>query len=271
MKLASQLKVIMDSSRKSWLVVVRCGDESKHQDWLEPARSNRLWDLGISYYGDQQGRFADDADYYTYFKGGKWDGIFDFFSKFSDQLPAYDFIWLPDDDIETDAGSIENLFALANQYGLQLCQPALTRDSIYSYSITREVPGLTLRHTNFVELMAPLMSASFFEGALPMFEGRPTGRTLDWVWPNMVQDRSLHVAVVDAVPVGHHRPLQRHLWNNLKRLGVNPDEEKKSNQDHYGGQFVVPLTHGAIDKFGRRMGRVSYYARRILATLGWRF
>ena len=266
--LASQLGVRTGKSDKALavkrnLIVVRAGEDSKHLGWMSSAANERSWDLGISYYGDTEQRYAIDADYYTACKGGKWDGLFDFFTKFADIIDQYEYIWLPDDDIETDGAAIEQLFELAAEHDLQLAQPSLTRSSIYSYGITRNVPGLTLRRTNFVELMAPLMNRSFFAQALPMFEGRPTGRTLDWVWPKMVDNRRSQVAIIDGVAVGHYRPLQKHLWGNLARLGLNPDDEKKLTKQALGARFVIPQTHGAITAEGNRIGRMGFYLKRL--------
>jgi Protein of unknown function (DUF707) len=117
---------------------VRAGAGSLHRSWYAPdARSQ--FDVLVSYYGD--GAYHPvPGEIVHYYKGGKWEGIFDVFAKNPRLLSNYDYIWLPDDDLEISVADINKLFAIAEQRRLEICQPSLTWESYFTYFITLQNP-----------------------------------------------------------------------------------------------------------------------------------
>jgi len=235
------------------LVVVRAGDQSRHEGWLETLRGQRASTLGVSYYGAEAGRFRDTADIYTTYRGGKWDGLAHFFAMFPDCAESFDRIWLPDDDIETTGAAIGRLFAIAAERRLELAQPSLTLDSYYSHRLTLSNRAFRLRYTNFVELMAPLMDRDLLRRALPGFAGRPTASGLDWVWPRFVRQPEDGIAIIDEIAVGHRRPLRQHLIGNLAQAGHDAEAERRATLQDFGASYVYPLAHAGITCNGRHV------------------
>lgn len=88
-------------------------------------------------------------------KGGKWNVLCEQFLAMPELVRDYDYIWIPDDDIETDGPTIVRLFAIAAEEGLPLCQPSLTPNSYFSYMHTVQSPSFRLRYTSLVEVMVP--------------------------------------------------------------------------------------------------------------------
>jgi hypothetical protein len=111
------------------LVVVRCGRDSLHWDWLDARRGN--WDLALCPYQEIDAR-GHDAQVIP---GQKWDGLAAFFATNS-ALRDYDYIWLPDDDIATDAATLNALFTFCDAFKIDLAAPALAPDSYFSHLIT---------------------------------------------------------------------------------------------------------------------------------------
>lgn len=209
------------------LVLVRTGAKHRISPLLGIPREQRSWDLAVSIYDDLT--LGDDAciDFRHYYRGGKWDGIYSFFADNPHLLTAYDFFWLVDDDIETTHAQVEALFLYVRSHKFELAQPALTLDSYYSHRLTLRCPGFSHRHTNLIEIMAPILSKRVLEQVLSLFATTRSGFGIDWYWQRVVKRPEHAIAIIDAEPVGHRRPLRQHLRGMMRRDGVCPYVERK--------------------------------------------
>ncbi len=198
------------------LVVLRIGSDHRVASWAcQPARI-RGWDLLLSPYDAISDLSAFEPTLTLPYKGGKWDAIHRLFTDWPELLNAYDYIWIPDDDIEMPQDGPANLLAEADFHGLDLCQPALTADSHFSHLVTVRNRFTRLRYTNFVELMAPMMRPAILAQALPLMEGRWAAKGLDYIWQGFVEaDSDRRVAIIDSVPAGHHRTHGIHLQGRI--------------------------------------------------------
>jgi hypothetical protein len=179
--------------------------------------------VGVSYFGDDPHRKFPEADYVHRGKGGKWDGLFDFFRMFPETVDAYDYFWLPDDDILATADAISDLFETGAAKGFHVFQPALDDRSYYSHLITLEHPSFDLRFTNFVEVMVPVISREVLVKTLPFLETTRSGFGIDFLWPQLVKDITGEtfkgVAILDSICVRHTRPVGGSLHQFMARRG----------------------------------------------------
>lgn len=254
----------MSRTRPRMLAVVRCGDASLHRSW---AAGHDLFDVAISYFGDDAERTFPEARYVHRKKAGKWDGVFDFFATFPDAADAYDYFWFPDDDIEARAEDIAQLIDIGREHDLALFQPALDRRSYYSHLITLRNSSFTLRYANFVEIMAPVLRKDLLARALPTMASTRSGFGLDFLWPQIAGeiagDASRACAIIDAVQVTHTRPVGGALHAFMKASGGAPalDELAQTVQKVQGRAKAqikgVPTQRirvlGAIDRQGARI------------------
>ena len=208
----------------SFLVVLRAGDGSLHPNWLAGSRD---WDLAISYYGLDEQKVFPEASYLHRYRGGKWDGLRDFFASHPDVIERYDYFWLPDDDILTDASSINKLFELMKQYHLELAQPSLTANSYFSYLVTLKCPCFSLRYTTLVEIMAPILTRSHLIKVLPYFEITQSGFGLDLIWHRLTSDPACKAAILDQVSIVHTRPVSGAAAEQLGHQLVSRWKEKE--------------------------------------------
>ena len=209
------------------LVLVRVGTKHRISSLLNVPRDCRSWDFAVSCY--EEICFGEDAtiDYLHFYQGGKWDGLYNFFSKHADLISRYDYFWLVDDDIETNPQQVDDIFKYVNLYQFELAQPALTLDSYYSHRLTLECKGFLHRNTNLVEIMAPILSRKILEKILPKFENTRSGFGIDWYWQRLVDRPESSIAIIDAYPVGHRRPLRQHLRGMMKKEGLCPNQERQ--------------------------------------------
>jgi hypothetical protein len=209
------------------LVVVRLGNDHRINPWLVAPEDLRHWDLALSLYDDVELPESCTAKIIHRATGGKWDGLSRLFSEHHDLIFRYDYFWLVDDDIEASVGDVSALFDYVRTHGFDLAQPSLLPESYYSHRLTLHCPGFAHRHTNFVELMAPMLSRHLLSGALPLFAGTRSGHGIDWMWQRLARDPRQTVAIVDAISVGHYRPLRRHLAARLNASGIDPLSERE--------------------------------------------
>lgn len=184
------------------LVIVRAGKSSLHPNWLNGPRN---WDLIVSTY-DPTAEFSEgDGVLVDLSPGYKWRGLHATITRLKPLIDGYERIWLPDDDIATDAMTINSLFDLHRRFDLELSQPSLTANSYYTHEITMNHPGFFLRFTNFVEVMVPMFSKRLFDLVLPDFASSDSGWGFDNTWQLLTEFP--RVAIFDCLSVHHTRPL----------------------------------------------------------------
>jgi hypothetical protein len=188
----------------SFLVILRAGDYSLHPNWLTGSKD---WDLAISYYGSNPHKTFPEASYMHRSRGGKWDGLYDFFNNCPEILNKYDYFWLPDDDIDTNTDTINRLFSRTERHNLELAQPSLTTDSYFSNLLTVRCRCFSVRYTSFVEIMAPVIARSVLIKVIPYLKGTQSGFGLDYMWHHLVSDPMFKVGVLDEISVFHTRPV----------------------------------------------------------------
>ena len=207
------------------LIVVRAGDASLHGEWTRGA--GRDFDIFVSYYGSIAGRHLDDADFYEARPGPKWPALAALLSTHPALLDAYDAFWFPDDDLAASTDTINRMFAFFHAHQLALAQPALTRDSYFTWATLLQEPRAHLRFTRFVEVMAPLFSRAALRVCMPTFDESRSGWGLDWVWPTLCDRAHLgRIAVIDATPVRHTRPVGGELYRRHPEMAPRADAEQ---------------------------------------------
>lgn len=209
------------------LVLVRIGSDHRMTSLLRVPRELRQWDLALSFYDHLATEQDWQYEYRHFYQGGKWDGIYRFFTEHSEIVERYDLFWLVDDDIETSPEQLDLLLAYVRAHQFELAQPALTLDSYYSHRLTLVCPGFAHRHTNLVEIMAPILSKRLLQRVLPVFAFTRSGYGIDWYWQKEVENPQKGIAIVDAYPVSHRRPLRQHLVSALRNDGICPLKERE--------------------------------------------
>jgi hypothetical protein len=120
-------------------------------------------------------------------------------------LPAIDgadWVMLLDDDVVLPTGFLDRLVALAERFGLDLVQPALTWTSHTAFPVVRRRAAL-LRQTRFVEIgPAVMLSRRAFAELHPFPEGG-MGWGVDLHWAAVAARLGWRLGVADAVPVRH--------------------------------------------------------------------
>ena len=234
---------------RSHLVIVRAGDKSLHPEWLK-GDGPRSWDLVVNYYGDDPDRYRQDGVERIDSKGPKWPALQALFQARSDLVSRYSHVWLPDDDLLADKDSINRLFRICADHGLEAAQPALSWDSYSSHLLTLRHANTTIRYTNFVEVMAPCLSAGMLAKSLPMFAETLSGWGLDFIWSTLADNPEAGIGIIDAVTVRHTRPVGGPNYKTLEAEGVLPLKEGMAFLERHGIEPVVNV-HKVLDKQGR--------------------
>ncbi len=216
---------------KKNLVLGFVGDESVHPSWIA-SPDQKEFDLALVYYGDQLGRYKEDADFYFAKKGFKYWQLKEMAQQeLANLLPKYDRVWLPDDDIAGDTQSINRLFYLCEKHRLKIAQPAIQNGEL-SFESLRCDSRFEIRYSPYVEVMCPVLRHDALFEALPTFQESISSWGLDWIWSHRCNKRD--IAIIDAVAMDHTRAIGTGaLYKQLAKKGITPNEELRSVRHRY--------------------------------------
>jgi hypothetical protein len=245
-------------AKRQNLVIVRAGNSSLHEGWLN-GDEERNWDLIVNYFGDDPQRYRRDDVRRIDSKGPKWPALHDLIRELGDDVHAYERVWLPDDDLRTTKFDINLFFKIFETCRLALAQPALTSDSHLGHLITLRNRSFNIRFTNFVEIMAPCFDRATLKQLLPSFKENLSGWGLDFYWPTQIADPT-RIGIVDAVTVCHTRPVGGPNYQHLAAGGTTAEREMWSLFDKYGITPASTTIRGAIDKKGRPLSMYDHTA-----------
>jgi hypothetical protein len=203
---------------KPYLALFRAGPSSLHPAAIERLDAQNI-DYALSWFGDAEPH-APGAAFVHMQKGAKWPGLEQTLIRHWEQIQAYRHVWLPDDDLLCVPEDVSRLFAICDELQLELAQPALTRDSYFTHVVTLQHSAFQLRFTNFVEIMAPVLSIDMLARAFPTLAGNISGYGLDALWPRY--SRLGKVAVIDDTPVKHTRPVGGPNYAFSAQAGLKP-------------------------------------------------
>lgn len=206
---------------KPYLALFRAGPKSLHPHAV--AGIDALpFDYALSYYGDEQPD-ATGAVFVHMQKGAKWPGLEATLRAYWELVSQYQYVWLPDDDLLCEPQTVARMFAVCSDLRLELAQPALTPDSYFSHVITLQHAAFQLRFTNFVEIMAPVLSVEMLERVLPTIAGNSSGYGLDTLWPRLSEVG--RVVIIDDTPIKHTRPVGGPNHALARAGGLTPVQE----------------------------------------------
>ena len=203
-------------SDKKNLVILRAGDNSLHESWLEGPRN---WDFLVSCYGENPNKWKRHDIKHLYFDGGKFDGIYDAFQKVPGLLDKYDYIMMADDDFEMTTQDINRIFEIMREENLQMGHPSFSYKSHGYYFAAYHNPCFKIRFTNFVEQGIVCMTPSVWRQFLPLLENNPKAGYTDYYWSRLTDNPAEQVALIDEVQVTHTKPYGNQLNQVQKKKG----------------------------------------------------
>lgn len=207
---------------KPYLAIFRGGPSSLHPHAIERLDAQNF-DYALSWFGDEPPKVAHGAVFVHMQKGAKWPGLEQTLAQHWDVISQYRYIWLPDDDLLCVPEDVSRMFAICDELQLDLAQPALTPDSYFTHLVTMQHSAFQLRFTNFVEIMAPVLSAEMLAKVYPTLAGRISGYGLDPLWSRFA--RLGKVAIIDDTPVKHTRPVGGPNYAFSAKAGLAPAHE----------------------------------------------
>ena len=251
----------LPSLSRSNLVIVRAGGNSLHPGWMGAGYATRNFDLVVSYFDDAAfaSHIPQDGVHALLVKGGKWDGLSKTIDSLGEEIWRYEYFWLPDDDIQTDVETVNQLFVTMRTKSLKVAQPSLTPDSYFTHFLFINCPRTSLRFTNYIEIMVPCLERGVMKEIWPHFKNSRSGFGLDYVWCRLPQIGMYGAAIIDSLQVRHTRPIGKVLMSAMKSEGISPKDEEKRLNDAYGITVrITPLVHALVPEVGRIVhGKVS--------------
>jgi hypothetical protein len=236
------------SKPRRYLVLIRAGSKPRPSFFNEVLPPARDYDIGLNYYATPHPNDALRATADVVFAGGlaKLHGAKLFFEA-TGLHEAYEGVFFLDDDVEI-LFNPNAFFAFCREYSLALAQPALTSDCTDAMGLTRQHPGLKVRTTNWVEIMAPFLVRDFIKEMLHSFDLSISGWGIDIYWGHHLGTRWT-AGIVDEFLMRHTNPSNHDsgaFYMYLKSMGLNPYDEMKNILNMIGTNEYIAKPTGFV-------------------------
>ena len=205
-----------------FLVYTSAGDNANIKQWL----LGKNFDLWVTYYGNETGRYKELSDFYNENKGAKFPNLLNVHLKNPDFILNYKYVLVIDDDIEISGFKINTLFETAEKNDLWLCQPSFSAEGKISHKITRQNLFSKIRFTNFVEVTCPVIRSdkliSFFE----IYDKKLIGYGIDWWMLNFIKPPKEKVAIFDFISCKNPLDSEKHNIREIDLLQSHENRKK---------------------------------------------
>lgn len=148
------------------------------------------------------------------------------------ELGDFDYIAVIDHDVLTSISAVNRLLFIGRCHQLDIFQPALSHDSFISHVHLAQRPGVLLRDTTFVEVMASFLSARAWAMVADLLTETISAYGIDIAWSKRLREAGGRLAVVDGVAVKHMNPVTSHTWTLSS--GESSLDELRRIVDRYG-------------------------------------
>jgi hypothetical protein len=240
--------------RAKYLLISRIGHKSLHHRWATDA-DERNYDVLLSCYESTVPAETGDGLTFEYRPGSKVAGYYGLLCDRADELAAYDYVAMWDEDLEADVQTINTMFDIGAMHNLKVYQPSLTLDSHFTYAGVLQQPGLVLRWVTFVEMMAPV----FRTDILPVIRdihglGYESG--IDLIWSAKLAESERDLAIIDATAIRHTQPVGGRKDENGFTGATIYEDHICALLDHFELPWQRCVPHAALPR-GNRVVRSS--------------
>jgi hypothetical protein len=198
-------------------------------------------DVAVSVYDDAD--FSADGARYTHrFTGGKFPGVMAFLEAHPNVIDDYDYFWLFEDDLVLPFDSLRVISNTLGRIPFALSAPGLSRDSYFTWPMSIANDRFEFRCTDFVEVMAPIMSRDFLRAAMPAFNDNFSAWGHEWLWRKLLSEQRTAAAIFDSAPITHARPFGRGPLLKSRPAGsLDPAQDLEIMLAKYGLDRSVPF------------------------------
>jgi len=183
------------------LIVCSVGDEAGEVlRWA--SAEGPIYDLAIASYGNGECPVKPYAKFFISQQGYKCANYAGLYLAYP-ELVNYDYTLFIDDDIVIEEKDIKLLVETARLKRLDLCQPALGRDSDISWPHLKQKSWPQVELTRFIEVQCFLVSKQLMRRVLPLFFMAKTGLYLDVAISYTAHKERMRAAVVHSVVMRH--------------------------------------------------------------------
>jgi hypothetical protein len=254
---------------RRFLLMTRAGDNSLHRNWLG-TKAPRNFDLLVSYYGAQEGRYRDDGEFYHVLAGPGWPAYHEIMRDNPQLIEDYEYVGFADDDLDADTATWNASFTFCRRHRFDLAQPSIVGP--ISYPITAPVPGLLYRSTNCVEIMCPIFSRRALRICYSSFGESVSGWGINHIWPRLLAPHSGKMAIIDCLSVTHTKALGSGLlYKVMGDRGVDPTAEMysvmaRNGIEHADIRELARFHKTAFSRLIHKLKQTSSLVKKILAV-----
>jgi hypothetical protein len=231
-----------------YLVFSSIGNNSVHNTWLNT--ENRTFDVVLAYYANNDeyyNKIAEkNSDNFLIYKrkGFKWPNFNDYISN--NDVSQYEYIWIPDDDIELSGDKINEMFKTLEKYpNIMVAIPSTSKDSVNSNNKPprpdRHNCNLIIEYKNFLEcglllINGSMLNNTFFRKILNLTN---TGYFLDILMKFCFDEKNRKISQVVLHDIIARHP--KRTINNLSDMTkMIPRKQHKNDRKAFIENNISP-------------------------------
>lgn len=195
----TQLTKQLSSPKSKYLVFTSAGNNSQLNHWLKGEKNFDLW---ISYFGDNENKYRELADYYMMRKGGKFPVLHYIYQQWQAIVSQYDAVFVLDDDLIFTGTDIGQLFGTLMTENLALLQPAFDKRGKVSFKLNEVQPFSKLRYANFVEVACPMFTQAELTNFMNVYDPELIGWGVDYWFSELIAKKDAQknkIAIIDYI------------------------------------------------------------------------
>lgn len=203
------------------LIISSVGDNSFHKSWM----GDNI-DLMLYYYGNNEEKIKEYKKDSKYFFSKKINSKYDILQQIIVDnfsiINKYEYIWLPDDDLDISYNNLCKMFAIMKKYDLWIAQPSVIGN--INIEATAQNKQYDMRYTNLIEIMGPAFKLNIFLYLSKTFGITKSMWGVENFWSILLGCPDDKLAIIDCISMNHTKQSTEAGYN---RFGINPYLERQ--------------------------------------------
>lgn len=134
----------------------------------------------------------------------------------------YKYVLVTDQDVSISKNELLNIFRIAEEYDLNICQPCVNEDNLLVDFMSKKDNSI-FRIVNFLDMRCPIFNSNILDNIRHFFKDGMSG--LEWVIPKFLNYEK--IAIIDSVSVTYESPLG--FYNDVENLKKLSEKLKSEN------------------------------------------
>lgn len=244
---ATGMTAATQRARRRRLVYTSAGPQQVIDRWL---RGRKTFDVWVTAYDPRARVIEPHVERYVERAGSKFENLYALYETDPNAFASYDSVLVLDDDLRLTGKKLERLFDMQDEHGFAISMPSFLPSGKISHPVTRCQPGNLYRHTDFVEVNAPLVRRELLVDFLQAYRGQLLDFGVDhWLVHHAGPENERRIVVIDDVPCVNPTDAVKRGEGNVDSM--RPRSARAEEWASFAAEHGIPERRGITIKHVR--------------------